>query len=47
MRCTCGNDHDIGKPIKRKPITAGKEELKINPRSRSAKLRSFRFKKSS
>lgn len=47
MRCTCGNDHDIGKPIKRKPITAGKEELKINPRSRSAKLRSFRFTKSS
>ncbi|MFT7879238.1 MAG: 16S rRNA (cytosine(1402)-N(4))-methyltransferase RsmH [Sulfurimonas sp.] len=47
MRCTCGNDHAIGKPIKRKPITAGKEELKINPRSRSAKLRSFRFTKSS
>ncbi|MGC9350794.1 MAG: 16S rRNA (cytosine(1402)-N(4))-methyltransferase RsmH [Sulfurovum sp.] len=47
MRCTCGNDHDIGKPIKRKPITAGKEELKINPRSRSAKLRSFKFTKSS
>jgi 16S rRNA (cytosine1402-N4)-methyltransferase len=47
MRCTCGNDHDMGKPIKRKPITATKEELKINPRSRSAKLRSFRFTKSS
>jgi 16S rRNA (cytosine1402-N4)-methyltransferase len=47
MRCTCGNDHDMGKPIKRKPITASKEELKVNPRSRSAKLRSFRFTKSS
>jgi 16S rRNA (cytosine1402-N4)-methyltransferase len=47
MRCTCGNDHEMGKPIKRKPITASKEELKINPRSRSAKLRSFRFTKSS
>ncbi len=47
MRCTCGNDHALGKPIHRKPITAGKEELKINPRSRSAKLRSFRFTKSS
>ena len=47
MRCTCSNDHALGKPIKRKPITASKEELKINPRSRSAKLRSFRFTKSS
>lgn len=47
MRCTCGNDHALGKPIKRKPITASKEELKVNPRSRSAKLRSFRFTKSS
>ncbi|MFT7823159.1 MAG: 16S rRNA (cytosine(1402)-N(4))-methyltransferase RsmH [Sulfurimonas sp.] len=47
MRCTCGNDHALGKPIKRKPITAGKEELKLNARSRSAKLRSFRFTKSS
>lgn len=47
MRCTCGNDHALGKPIKRKPITAKKDELKINPRSRSAKLRSFRFAKSS
>lgn len=47
MRCTCGNDHALGKPIRRKPVTAGKEELKKNPRSRSAKLRSFRFTKSS
>lgn len=47
MRCTCGNDHALGKPIKRKPITASKDELRINPRSRSAKLRSFRFSKSS
>ena len=43
MRCTCGKNHARGKVIKRKPITASKEELKINPRSRSAKLRSFRF----
>jgi 16S rRNA (cytosine1402-N4)-methyltransferase len=47
MRCTCGNDYALGKPIRRKPVTAGKEELKKNPRSRSAKLRSFRFTKSS
>ncbi len=47
MRCTCGNKHDIGKLINRKPLTASKEELKINKRSRSAKLRGFTFKKHS
>jgi 16S rRNA (cytosine1402-N4)-methyltransferase len=46
MRCTCGNDHDIGKPLVRKPIVATKEELKVNARSRSAKLRTFVFKRS-
>ena len=44
MRCTCGKNNALGKALSRKPITATKEELKINPRSRSAKLRSFRFK---
>jgi 16S rRNA (cytosine1402-N4)-methyltransferase len=44
MRCTCGKNHALGKPLSRKPVTASKEELKYNPRSRSAKLRSFRFK---
>ncbi|MCD6211537.1 MAG: 16S rRNA (cytosine(1402)-N(4))-methyltransferase RsmH [Sulfurovum sp.] len=44
MRCTCGKNHALGKALSRKPITATKEELKINPRSRSAKLRSFKFK---
>ena len=43
IRCTCGKNHSLGKALVRKPITANKEELKINPRSRSAKLRSFRF----
>lgn len=43
-RCTCGKNHALGKPLSRKPVTASKEELKVNPRSRSAKLRSFRFK---
>jgi len=47
MRCVCGRNHDLGKALSRKPIIAGKEELKINPRSRSAKLRSFRFKNES
>jgi len=44
MRCTCGKTHALGKLLVRKPVTASKEELKYNPRSRSAKLRSFRFK---
>jgi len=43
IRCTCSRDNDIGKALSSKPIVASKEELKINPRSRSAKLRSFRF----
>jgi len=43
IRCTCGKNHALGKMLRRKPITAGKEELRANPRSRSAKLRSFRF----
>ncbi len=47
MRCTCGKNHALGKAFSSKPVTADKEELKINPRSRSAKLRSFRFKKDS
>lgn len=47
MRCTCGGNHALGKPLSRKPVTASREELRRNPRSRSAKLRSFRFKKGS
>lgn len=47
MRCTCGKNHAYGKAFSSKPVTATKEELKVNPRSRSAKLRSFRFKKDS
>lgn len=43
MRCTCGKNNAIGKALYSKPTMASKAELKINPRSRSAKLRSFRF----
>lgn len=43
LRCTCGKNHALGKILTRKPVTASKEEIKANPRSRSAKLRSFRF----
>jgi len=44
MRCECGKNNSKGKVINKKPIIASIEESKINPRSRSAKLRSFRFK---
>jgi 16S rRNA (cytosine1402-N4)-methyltransferase len=43
IRCTCSRDNALGKVLNRKPITASKQELKENPRSRSAKLRSFVF----
>ncbi len=43
IRCTCGKNHAIGKVIAKKPLTASPKELKRNPRSRSAKLRVFRF----
>lgn len=45
IRCTCDKNHALGKVFSSKPTTATKEELKVNPRSRSAKLRSFRFTK--
>ena len=45
IRCTCNKDNALGKSLSSKPITASKKELKANPRSRSAKLRSFRFDK--
>ncbi len=44
MRCSCGKNHQLGKMLVRKPIVATKKELKINARSRSAKLRTFIFK---
>jgi len=43
MRCTCGNNHAKGKVVTKKPMIASPEELKINPRSRSAKMRVFNF----
>ncbi|WP_373070401.1 16S rRNA (cytosine(1402)-N(4))-methyltransferase RsmH [Sulfurimonas sp.] len=43
MRCTCGNNHALGKVVTKKPLTADSEELKQNPRSRSAKLRVFQM----
>lgn len=42
-QCTCGNNHAFGKIITKKPIIPTKEEIKQNPRSRSSKLRIFKF----
>lgn len=41
MRCTCSNDNAYGRVLTKKPVTAKDEELRANPRSRSAKLRVF------
>lgn len=43
LRCTCGNNNSIGRVLTKKPIVAKNDELKLNPRSRSAKLRIFEF----
>ena len=45
FRCECGGNHQKGVILTKKPVTASKEELKENPRSRSAKLRAFKFTK--
>ena len=43
FRCTCGNNNSLGKILSKKPITPSALEIKINPRSRSSKLRIFKF----
>ena len=45
IRCECGGNNQIGKILTKKPIIASKEEIKLNPRSRSAKLRAFKFER--
>ena len=44
MKCTCGNNHSLGKIITKKPIIPSKNEMKKNPRSRSSKMRVFYLK---
>ncbi len=43
-KCVCGSNNHLGIEINKKPITASNDEIKKNPRSRSAKLRVFKFK---
>lgn len=45
MRCTCQNNHSLGKVLTKKPIMAKDDELKENVRSRSAKMRIFKMGK--
>lgn len=44
-RCICSRDHAIGRAKFKKPLTAQNDELKQNPRSRSAKLRVFKLER--
>jgi len=44
FKCECGGNNQRGVILTKKPITASKEEIQLNPRSRSAKLRAFQFK---
>lgn len=41
FRCECGNNHQIGTRVTKKPIIPTDSEIKLNPRSRSSKLRVF------
>jgi len=43
FRCECGNNNSLGKIVTKKPIIATRKEVDKNPRSRSSKLRVFRF----
>lgn len=45
FKCECGNNNKLGDILYKKPLIASKEELSINPRARSAKLRAFKFTK--
>ena len=43
FRCSCGNNHQLGKVLTKKPIMAKEDELQENVRSRSAKMRLFQM----
>ncbi len=44
FRCECGGNNDKGKILTKRPLVASKDEVKVNPRSRSAKVRAFQFR---
>lgn len=42
LQCTCGGQNALGQLVTRKAIKASAEEIEMNPRSRSARLRAWR-----
>ena len=44
IKCECGGNNQKGEILTKKPIVASEDEIRKNPRSRSAKLRAFKFK---
>ncbi|BCX79577.1 ribosomal RNA small subunit methyltransferase H [Campylobacter sp. 19-13652] len=44
MRCECGKNHSLGEIITKKPLTASQDEIRLNSRSKSAKLRVFKIR---
>ncbi|MEO1941618.1 MAG: 16S rRNA (cytosine(1402)-N(4))-methyltransferase RsmH, partial [Campylobacterales bacterium] len=45
IRCLCGGNNRLGRVLTKKPITPSREEIRENPRARSAKLRGFQFER--
>ena len=43
LKCTCGNNHKKGEILNKKPIIPSKDEIMVNRRARSAKMRCFQF----
>lgn len=43
IKCVCGNNHKKGDIINKKPIIPSQNEINVNKRSRSAKMRCFKF----
>lgn len=43
IKCICGNNHKKGDILYKKPIIPSQNEIRANKRSRSAKMRCFRF----
>jgi 16S rRNA (cytosine1402-N4)-methyltransferase len=45
LRCECGDNHALGQIITKKALEPSQTEIRVNPRSRSSKLRAFYIKR--
>jgi 16S rRNA (cytosine1402-N4)-methyltransferase len=45
LKCTCGGGHELGSVITKKALEPDAEQVRMNPRSRSSKLRAFHIKR--